>query len=121
MIAAARTLGLAAVAMMLLPASDAPAAVSAARLHHYSLSPQAVSFTVTGTGCTREQDFELLVEQDGPTTPLRITVLRLKPDWCKKIPQALSFTLALPRRHAGASVPVVITNGVTPGPGKMPK
>ncbi len=102
--------------------STAQAALNTARLHHYSLSPQAVTFTVTSTGCTREQDFDLLVERDPSDrdATLRVTVIRTKPDWCKSMPQPVTFTKTLPRDHS-SSAPVVVTNAVTPAPGKTPK
>ncbi|NOX76920.1 MAG: hypothetical protein GXP17_09990 [Gammaproteobacteria bacterium] len=108
------------IAAILLFIAQAQAAPSAARLHHYSLSPQTLTFTVTSTGCTRVQDFDLSVERDSSdhNAALRITVVRTKPDWCKGMPQRVTFTKALPSGHASPAASVIITNTVTLAPGK---
>jgi hypothetical protein len=85
-------------------------------LHGIGIEQDQLVYTVTSHGCTRDEDFDLRVEKG--EVP-RITLIRLRPDLCKRLP--LAKTLRRPLAPYGLSLetPFAIVNPLTPPPAKF--
>ncbi len=56
-----------------------------------SLSRSAIVFQAKSNGCTQSEDFRIALQG------LDLSVLRVKPDRCRRLPFWKAFTLAMPR------------------------
>ena len=91
-------------------------------LHQVSVETGEITFTVTGTGCTSEKDFELLIE---PGEISRVTVIRTRPDRCKRAPQPIRIKKPLTvdgrALDTPPDTPIIIRNPMSTPPGKTGK
>ena len=69
-----------------------------------------VAITVVSTGCTTKSDFSFTVAEN------TITVNRLKKDYCKAMPEAVSFTYTLQEAGFSADKKYVISNSFIVNP-----
>ncbi|MFK7733920.1 MAG: hypothetical protein AB8B48_20025 [Pseudomonadales bacterium] len=70
----------------------ANAALSVEVLHSIRVEADILHFSVTSHGCTRAGDFQLLnVSQ----SPLRLSVIRIKQDRCRKAPSLIELSIPL--------------------------
>jgi hypothetical protein len=92
------------------------AAGAIARLHSIGVEQDMLVFTVTSHGCTRDEDFELRVE---PGEVQRVTLIRLRPDLCKRVPLAKRIRLPLTEHGLSLDKPFAVSNPLLPPPAKF--
>ncbi len=83
------------------PGSETTPAVDLLRLEPLqaiSVEKDKLSITVKSNGCTSSEHFRLLMDE--PT----LSIVRLKPDRCRKRTEWLTLTLPLPQTAHGISV-----------------
>ncbi|MFC3150864.1 hypothetical protein ACFOEK_07480 [Litoribrevibacter euphylliae] len=68
----------------------------------------AVHFKAISHGCTTTQDFELTIKESNEINQLSIT--RLRPDRCRKMPKLVSLTKRLRYDEINASLPIQLKN-----------
>jgi hypothetical protein len=98
--------------------SLAQAELIAETLHQVSVETGEITFTVTGTGCTSEKDFELLI---APGEIPKVTVIRTRPDRCKRTPQPVSIKKPLIADGRILDAPITIRNPMSAPPDKTGK
>ena len=92
------------------------AAGDIARLHGIGVEQDMLVFTVTSNGCTQNEDFELRVE---PGAVPRVTLMRLRPDLCKRVPLAKRIQFPLMDYGLSLDTPFAIGNPLVPPPAKF--
>ncbi len=80
-------------------------------LHSVVVKAGQIEVGVISRGCTRRQDFEVVWKE-----PNRLTVVRLRPDHCRRMPFVKQLVLALPKAGDGW----VVTNPLVAAPHKRP-
>ena len=63
-----------------------------------------ITITVVTTGCTGKNDFRFVINNGA------LTIIRDKKDFCKAMPDAISFTYSLKEAGIDPNKPFIITN-----------
>ncbi len=79
-------------------------------LHGLVLTETTATITVTSTGCTAKEDFELRLQESEP--PI-LTITRVKPDLCRAAPHSIDIVFSL--KEIG-SANFTVANLFAPGP-----
>lgn len=79
-------------------------------LHGLYIDKETVTVTVTSTGCTKKEDFTIMLRKSRP--PI-ITFIRLKPDLCRAAPHKIN--IQFPLKEVGATE-FALANLFKPGP-----
>lgn len=82
-------------------------------LHGVQYLEDKLVIEVTSNGCTLPEHFSLEVLHS-KTTPINVSVHRLKSDKCRRLPMAKQIELALPAKLNGNAIKVV--NPLRPSP-----
>lgn len=88
-----------------------------------SLHLNVIKFDVLSTGCTRAKDFKLNVAPVKDNT-LEVSLVRLKPDYCRAMPKVVEVAMKLPQMNNDKSTKVVVKNPLSmkrPGKKKLGK
>lgn len=86
------------------PGADTVQAVKPAVIYGSAVDVEELTMEVLSNGCTQASDFELHYA-DTAKDELTVTVLRVKPDGCRKMPAVVSVTLPMDgEKVAGKSV-----------------
>jgi hypothetical protein len=82
-------------------------------LHSIAIQENTIVFEVTSYGCSRDEDFELQVE-DGAS----ITLIRNRVDRCKRAPMAIQIKRSLEKYGLSLQQPFSVRNPFIPPPVK---
>ena len=84
-------------------------------LHRVDATPTELLVEVTSNGCTRAEDISAKVEHDRGQQ--RITIARLKPDYCRRMPFAIPVTITAEDFGLDLKQPYQVLNPITAAPG----
>jgi len=82
-------------------------------LHSIAIQENTVVFEVTSYGCSRDEDFELQVEDSAS-----ITLIRNRLDRCKRAPMVMQIKRSLEKYGLSLQQPFSVRNPFTPPPVK---
>lgn len=89
-------------------------------IHDVKISADSIQFTVISNGCTKSKNFVLDVNQVNKDT-YDVTLLRLKPDYCRAMPRLITITKPLKQLNNINHPKIVINNPFsTKKPGRGP-
>ncbi|RXJ71798.1 hypothetical protein CS022_19735 [Veronia nyctiphanis] len=74
-------------------------------LASWEVQQDSISFTARSTGCSSDASFKIYIDKADKNV-IDLTIVRVKPDFCRRMPFWQSFTLTIPESIRGKELKI---------------